>query len=234
MKRNRSLLVISDLHIPYHHPDSFKFLNALNTKYKPDRIICIGDEVDNHALSFHDTDPNLLSAGDELLLSIEYLKKLSTIFPKMDIIDSNHGSMVFRKTIHHGIPLKLIKSIGDILEAPDTWKWHNYLIVNCADKKVLFQHQIKKNIHTEIGSRGMNIVQGHYHESLDIKYVNNSQQLLWSMSVGCLLDDNSMAFQYNKINPNRPVLGTGVIIEGWPRIIPMVLNKNGNWIGKIL
>jgi predicted phosphodiesterase len=42
----KSVLVISDLHIPYHHPQAFDFLQALKTKYKPDHIVNIGDELD--------------------------------------------------------------------------------------------------------------------------------------------------------------------------------------------
>jgi len=32
----------------------------------------------------------------------------------------------------------------------------------------------------------------------------------------------------------RFVIGTGAIIDGQPRLFPMVLDKKGNWIGKIV
>jgi transcriptional regulator with XRE-family HTH domain len=60
---NQRILTISDLHIPYHHRDSLAFLAYLKAKYKPTRIICLGDELDKHALSYHDSDPDLASAG---------------------------------------------------------------------------------------------------------------------------------------------------------------------------
>ena len=62
----KSVLVISDLHIPYHHPDAFAFLKALKTKYKFDHIVNIGDELDQHAISMHEHNPDLYSAGHEL------------------------------------------------------------------------------------------------------------------------------------------------------------------------
>ena len=49
MSNYKSVLVISDLHIPYHHPDAFKFLAALKKKYKPDLVVNIGDEIDQHS-----------------------------------------------------------------------------------------------------------------------------------------------------------------------------------------
>ena len=57
---NKSILIISDTHIPYHHPDLIPFLKDLKEIYKPDRVIHIGDEVDKHAMSFHDSDPDRL------------------------------------------------------------------------------------------------------------------------------------------------------------------------------
>ena len=68
---NKSVLVISDTHFPYQHKDTVDFLKEIKSKYKPDRIIHIGDELDYHAISFHPTDPNLLSPSDELRIAIE-------------------------------------------------------------------------------------------------------------------------------------------------------------------
>ena len=76
---NKRILVISDTHCPYHHPDLIPYLKAIKKKYKPDRVIHIGDEVDSHAISFHDSDPDLYSAGDEREQSLkmrEVLKEL--------------------------------------------------------------------------------------------------------------------------------------------------------------
>ena len=48
---NKRILVISDLHIPYHRPDSFEFLKEIKKQYKPDTIVNIGDEIDCRAVS---------------------------------------------------------------------------------------------------------------------------------------------------------------------------------------
>ena len=87
---SKSLLVISDLHATYMHPDTLPFLRALKRKYSFDRVICIGDEVDFHALSFHDSDPDLPSAGEELTRAIKSLKPIYKMFPNVDVVESNH------------------------------------------------------------------------------------------------------------------------------------------------
>ena len=85
--KNKRILVISDMHIPYHHKDSIKFLKEIKKEFKPDRIINIGDSVDFHAISMHDSNPDLPSAGDELNLTRKYIKELETIFPDVTEVD---------------------------------------------------------------------------------------------------------------------------------------------------
>jgi hypothetical protein len=54
------------------------------------------------------------------------------------------------------------------------------------------------------------------------------------MIVGCLIDDKSLAFSYNKLQMKRPIIGCGIILDGQPKLLPMILDKNGDWIKKIL
>ena len=56
---HKSVLVISDLHIPYHHKDAFAFLKAIKKEFKPDTVINIGDLLDFHAISMHEHNPDL-------------------------------------------------------------------------------------------------------------------------------------------------------------------------------
>ena len=234
MANNSSILILSDMHIPYNHPDLIPFLKAVNKKYKPTRVICVGDEVDKHAMSFHDSDPDLMSAGDELQAAIKQLQPIYKLFPKVDLVDSNHGSMVYRKGKAHGIPRKYLRDYGEILEAPKAWKWHNDLTIILPNKQKLYVcHGMNKNGLKLASAMGMSTVQGHYHSEFNVQYGSSPSQLYWSMMVGCLIDDESLAFHYNKITPSRPIIGLGIIIDSQPRLIPMVLKKGGRWNGKI-
>lgn len=231
---NQRVLIISDMHIPYQHPDTMRFLAAVKNKYRPTRCVCVGDEVDKHNLSFHDSDPDLLSAGDELLAAIKQLQPLYKLFPKMDLIDSNHGSMAYRKALHHGIPRKYLRAYGEVLEAPKGWQWHMELVLDLPNgNKVFFHHGLAKDVMNVVALRGLCVVQGHYHTEFRIGYIGNPAALLWGMNVGCLIDGKSMAFAYDRTNLGRPVIGTGIIIDGQPKLLPMVLGADHRWNGVV-
>lgn len=227
-------MVISDLHFPFHHPDTFDFLRAVKKKYKPDRIISIGDEIDAHAMSYHDSDPDLMSAGDELRASRILLKKLHKMFPKMDILESNHGSLFYRKSKTYGIPASAMKTYNELWEVDNGWKWHYELTIKMSNgQKCYFHHGRVGDITKVSKEHGMCAVQGHYHEKFKIEYWGNTEQLAWAMQVGCLADDHSLALAYNNTNLKRPIVGCGIILSGQPRLLPMILNRKHQWIGEL-
>jgi len=230
---NKSVLIISDTHIPYHHKDLIPFLKDLKQIIKPDRVIHIGDELDKHAMSFHDSDPDLPSAGDELKISLPIIKELETIFPVVDLLDSNHGSLIYRRSLKYGIPKAYLKHYNDFLNVGKGWQWHDDLTIKTPTGPVYFCHGKVADVLKLAQSMGMSCVQGHYHSSFNLKYYGNSLGLYFGLQVGCLIDKDSLAFRYNKTQRARPLIGCGVIIDGLPKLIPMVLDKHGRWCGKI-
>lgn len=228
-----SVLFIPDLHVPYHHPEAFDFLELVKETYEFDLVVNLGDEVDKHAMSFHDSDPDLPSAGDELEEAISYLEDLYNLFPDMYLVDSNHGSMHYRKGKHHGIPRKYLRDYGDILEAPKGWKWAHELNINCGGNMVRVKHQFGKNIIKAAEQAGRCLIGGHFHEDFYVAYSANSDRLIWAATSGCLVDDSSLAFAYNNTNLKRPLLGCTMVINGYPVLIPMILEKGGKWAGWI-
>jgi len=227
---NSSVLVISDLHIPYHHQDAFEFLKALKKKYKPDLIVNIGDELDHHAISMHEHNPDLMSAGDELKQSKEYVRDLEKIFPRMTLVHSNHSSLVYRRALKYGLPKDYLKSYNEFLGVGDGWKWVDDLTVTLSDgSRCFFTHGISADVLKVAAQYGMNSVQGHFHTKFSIGYFSNPDALIWGMQVGCLINQKSMAFDYAKNFKSRFIVGCGMIIDGQPKLMPMVLDKDGRW-----
>lgn len=230
----KSILVIPDMHYPYAHADTVAFLRAVARRHKPDKVVCLGDEVDWHAISFHDHDPDLMSPSDELQTAINRMQPLYKLFPKMDLLESNHGSLVYRKGKTHGLPRHVFKSYREVLQAPKGWHWHSDLTLQMSDGQyVYFCHGRSAQGLKLSQSMGMSTVQGHFHEKFEAQYWGNSRGLYWSVMSGCLVDNDSLAFSYNKVNLKRPLIGCTVIINGLPLQIPMVLCKGGRWIGTL-
>lgn len=231
----KTILCISDLHAPYEHPDALDFLAALKKKYKPDLIVNMGDLGDFHGTSFHDSDADLYSAGDELEGLREFASKLEALFPKMFIISSNHGDLPLRKALHYGMPQAFIRPFNEIYGVGSGWTFIDDLTLKTANNPdIFFAHAIKKNALQVAQQRSQRFVCSHFHTDFEIRYYGNPHELLWSMMCGCLIDKKSLAFRYDRLILNRPILGTGVIVNGYPRILPLVMDKKGRWIGKLL
>jgi hypothetical protein len=148
------------------------------------------------------------------------------MFPVMDLVESNHGSMHLRKAKTHGFSKRYMRTYNEILEVGSGWKWHNDLTLDMSEWNVpdVYVHhgKTKRAIMTS-KAMSMSHVCGHYHESFGIEYWANPKGLYFGMNAGCLIDDKKLAFSYNKIFPHRPIIGTAVIIEGVPVLEAMKL-----------
>jgi hypothetical protein len=233
---NSRVLCIPDLHFPYQHIDALDFLSKVSKKLQPDKIICGGDELDYHAMSFHNSDPDLDSAGVELRKGILYVQSLREIFPNMDLLHSNHGSMAYRKAKFNGMPRHLIKSYNELLEVDSGWSWHESIILEFSNgRKCKFVHSAGSNVLASSQVAGMSLVQFHYHSSFELRYWDGGNGLNFAITSGCLIDDKSIAFAYNKLHSKRPILGVTFIENGIPYLIPMVTDPiTERWIGSKL
>ncbi len=231
------ILAIPDLHSPYHHRDALAFLSDLKSWLNPTRVICLGDETDGHGLSMHDSDPSLDAAGPELVKAQEFLLKLEELFPVMDIAHSNHGSLVYRRAFKAGIPAAYIKPYRDFLFPGGQgrgWQWMEKIKVKLPDGSlVIFQHQSSGDILANAAHERCSIVEGHEHGVFEIRYRSSSEAIYWAVTSGCLIDKDALAFAYGKLFPKKPILGATVIIDSIPILVPMPLNEQGRYTGKL-
>lgn len=232
----RRVLVIGDLHEPYTHPDAYDFLRTVRDEYCPDIVVQIGDETDGHAISFHDSSPELDSAGVELEKAKLGLEKLHDLFPNMLLCDSNHGSLVYRRAKAHGLPVQFIKKYRDILfpeHGAPGWSWGDAWDLNTPLGTVRFQHQVSGDLLLNAAHERKSMVIGHFHGKLDIQYAASSTALYFGAHCGCLIDNKSLAFAYGKLSRSKPILGCMVITDGCPQIIPMLLDDTGRWCSRV-
>lgn len=233
--KKETVLIISDLQIPFQHKDSFRFLAAVAEKYNPTKIVCIGDEVDFHALSDYKADPDGMSAGDELKKAIKELKKLYEIFPNVMSCISNHTDRILRRAFNCGIPTAFIRGYKEFLEAPEGWDWKEFWIID----GVRYEHGhamsggVATVLNTACIKNQRSTVFGHFHTGAGIRYISTPESLLFSFNVGSLIDRHSYALKYSQAAKSRPVIGLGIVDKGVPTFVPMLLAKGGRWVGKL-
>jgi hypothetical protein len=250
---NASVLAIGDLHFPYHHKDALDFIHALVKTYKPDCTIQIGDETDQHAISYHEHDPDLPSPGDEFKLARKNMWDLRDIIgERVMFLESNHGSLVQRKRLTAGLPAIAIKGYrdiwfgehrdnedrlmlsGDPRGLPRNWSWHfDIKLELCNREQVYFHHGKLANTLRVSQAYGMSAVQGHFHELFGVQYWGAPGGLHFAAQTGCLVDWHALAMAYAKNNLKRPVLGSLIILDGLAFTVPMVLNNKGRWIRQL-
>jgi len=235
--KDELVLVIPDLQIPFNHQDAYEFLKEVKRAYRPTQIVCIGDEVDFHALSDYDHDPDGFSAGDEMARAIEGIRPFYRLFPTTQVCISNHTSRPFRRAYKYGIPKHFLKDYKEFLDAPAGWEWRDHWIIDGV--RYEHGHELgggmgKTAAATAPLRNGRSTVFGHFHSSAGIHYISSPENLLFGFNVGCLIDFKSYAFAYAQGSKSRPILGCGIIDRGVPTFVPMLLDKGGKWVGELI
>ena len=218
---NNIILAYSCLHFPFQHKDAIDFLAYINKEYKPDRVIDLGDTLDQYNFSRYPKDPSGLSISSEMKKSRKCVAELGKLFPKVDVMSSNHCERLYSKATSGGIPREFIKPYKELIGAPDGWKWHTdlTLTVDKTREKIYFCHERSSNPLALAKSIGMNVVHGHLHASQGVQYFANPLRQLFAVTTGCLISDEGAPFKYNKSNLFRPICGAVVIVDGDPIIL---------------
>ena len=207
-KQEQRILVIGDLHEPFCLEGYLDFCKKTYQKYNCNKIIFIGDLVDNHASSYHETDVNGLSGGDELELAIKQLKKWYKAFPKATVLLGNHDNIIMRKAQTSSVPKKWIKDFKEVLETPN-WEYVHKLEVD----DVAYIHGIGSKAHVRSVKDMQSTVQGHHHTDAYVQWKVGSNAKIFGMQVGCGIDKDSYAMAYGKWFP-KPAIGVGIVIGG--------------------
>ena len=233
----KRLLILSDTHFPYQHPNYFEWIKKIKEKVNPTQIIHIGDLVDFHAISQHLHSTELPNIKFEIKDAIKCIKKLRKIFPTpMPILWGNHDIRIQRLAEKSLIPNSFLKDINDILEIDKKWKWtwHDKLIVDLPNKtKVFFTHHFKSNVISSAKELGMSYVSGHQHTLSQLTLISSPLALNFALCVGCSINPKHEAFKYAKNFIKRPIISVGAIINNQPVIYAMPLDNNGEWTGAL-
>ena len=202
-----NILVVGDLHEPFCLD---KYLDFCVEKYKEfgcNEVVFIGDIIDNHYASYHETDSDGMGGADELDLSIKRIARWYKAFPKATVIIGNHDRMVMRKAKTSAIPTKWIKSYKEVLEVP------NWNFVERYEKNgVQYIHGEGGTARTKCRADMMNTVQGHLHTQAYTEHYVGKKFRVYGTQVGCGIDHDSYAMAYAKYG-KKPAIGCAVVLN---------------------
>ena len=111
-------LIIGDTHAPCMQDGYIDFLLEQYYWWECDRVIHIGDLIDNHALSFHLKKPQLKDPIREYEQAKEQVAEIVAAFPDADLLLGNHDVLPYRWATEVGIPVEMLRDFGDIFELP--------------------------------------------------------------------------------------------------------------------
>lgn len=206
-KTRGNVLVVGDLHHPFCLEGYLSFCKEQQERFKCQTIVFIGDIIDNHYASYHETDPDGLSGKDELELAIEKVRPWVKAFPKAHVTVGNHDCMVMRKAFSGGIPSRWIRAYNEVLEAPG-WQFVDEVVID----DVQYIHGEGGTARVKAKNDKFSTVQGHLHAQAYCESLVGRNTCIFGMQVGCGVDRRAYALAYAKTGP-KPAIGCGVVLD---------------------
>lgn len=207
--------IIGDTHVPYELEGYMEFCKETFDSWQVDKVVHIGDLVDHHALSFHDSEPTLKGANGELMDARDRLQPWYKTFPELTLINGNHDLIPARQLNRIGIDSNVwLRTLGEVYGFPEGWEIED----ECYIDNVLYHHGYTSSgvngFRNDAKARMVSTVSGHCHGNAGVSATASSHRLVWGMAVGCGVDNKSMAMAYGKHFKNKPIIACGIVIDG--------------------
>ena len=215
LRTTKRVGIIGDTHLPYELDGYLEFCVETFKKHKVDTVVHIGDLVDHHALSFHDSEPTLKGAKGEMMDARERLKPWYEAFPKLILINGNHDLIPARQLTKIGMDAEVwMRPISDVYGFPKGWSVEDEIEID----GVLYHHGYTSNgvngFRNDSKARMVSTVSGHCHGNAGVSATACHHRLVWGMAVGCGVDNKTMAMAYGKNFKNKPIISCGIVIDG--------------------
>lgn len=207
-----SVLIIGDTHFPFVKKGYLDFCLDIKRRVKCEQVVHIGDLCDNHAISYHEHDPNGRSPIDEMTEADKHLKEWFKAFPSLFLCKANHD-LVDRKARTEGLPDRLFKPFRDIWKLPRGWK--NEFAFEIDNGR--YQHGTgysgdNAHLKAAYNNRQSSVI-GHTHANAGVGYIANEKDCIFGMNVGCGIDKDTYAMNYGRDFKKKPIISCGVVTD---------------------
>lgn len=206
------LLILSDIHIPYHSIEALSCAFDYAKKEKPDAILLNGDTIDFFGLSRFSKDPKKRSVASELQTFKEFMNVLKKTFnAKIYYKMGNHC-----ERYEHFLWMKAHELVGveefdieNILKAraEGIEIIKDKRIIKAGDLNVIHGHEFGGSVFSPVNiARGLflrgkvSAIQGHNHQTSEHTESNMNGEIMTTWSMGCLCELHPAYLPINKWN----------------------------------
>ena len=208
----KRLLVLSDIHIPYHNIEALTCAFDFAKAEKPDAILLNGDTLDFFGLSRFSKDPKARSFAHELKTFKEFMDVIKKTFnAKIYFKIGNHEERYFHflwMKAHEIVGVEefelenIIKSRAEGIEIIKDKR-----IIKAGDLNIIHGHEFGGSVFSPVNiARGLflkgkvSAMQGHNHCSSEHSESNMNGELTTTWSLGCLCELHPAYLPINKWN----------------------------------
>lgn len=209
----RRVLILSDIHIPYHDSTAISGAVQWGKKQKPDTVILNGDTVDFYQLSRFLKDPRKRHAKEEIDLTRQFLEYLAAEFPAANLIykKGNHDERWDHYLWNHAPELcdfqhVQLHTILDF-ESLGITMVEDQRPIMCGKLPVFHGHELPKGMTNPVNmARGAylrmadTVLVGHGHRTSAHSEPNWKHEEVATWSTGCLCGLNPEYARINKWN----------------------------------
>lgn len=219
------IVILGDLHFPYHNKKALKKALQFIKKEKPDYVVQIGDLYDQYSFSRF-TKRNITLPSAELKRA-----RKAAVAMWDDIRRFSHYSRCIQMLGNHDI--RLIKRVEEKLpEAQDLVKEKILELYQFKGVKtyeddrtvikiggIAFHHGYLSKLGDHKRVFGKSTVVGHSHVG-GVVYESRNGKIIWELNAGYLADENAEPLRYQPTKTSKWTLGVGLIDCFGPRFIP--------------
>lgn len=209
--KGERILILSDIHLPYHSIPALTAAFDWAKKVKPDTILLNGDTVDIHTQSDFVKDPNKKDFAYELKTLAEFILSIRGAFPK--------ASIIFKEGNHEERYNRFLFMKAKELAGVEEFALENIIRKRTGDIEYVGKKRVMK-------AGDLNIIHGHEFGGGIFSPVNIARGLFLKAKVSCLQGHNHQTSEHTESNMNGKITttwSTGCLSELHPEYLP--LNK---------
>jgi predicted phosphodiesterase len=209
------VLIVSDLHFPFHHKPSYKKLMRMLIKEKPTHVVQIGDVLDQYVFSKYSKDPGISDVERGLKDAQEFWEQVRKYCPRALRIQilGNHD-LRLSKRISERMP-----ELSSFFSHKDLYKFKGVTMMSSDRDYVVIDGVVYCHgwlSHSIDHAKFFNkpCVHGHRHRPAIETYGK-----LWSMDTGYMADPASKPLSYTMSKFTKWTHACGIVEDGKPRLI---------------